>query len=379
MKFLPSLLSLLLSLSLHAEFVVHEWGSINLVTGQQKVTVGDIADDQSDLPPFVQVWSPQAQVFPRVIEKPILYFYTEEPLTVSVTADYPEGVFTQWWPTPLDFAPRHIEGGGQRPTRGGRLTWRIRLDPKGEADQHLPAMKNHPWWPIARDVDAATVISTAKGGAEKFLFYRGAGAFTPTLKVEVSEEGEFLLRNREGAQTRDVYTVRVRDGGDAQFHYYADLSSDPVSFQDAAEITTHMQSRLEANGLFEKEAKGMVTIWKKAMFEAPGYRAMYIMEKEDVENLIPLRIEPPPKTIERVFLIRFDCLSPEVKSEIEGWMMQLGADGYRERRAAKEKLLETGRIGEAMMRTEYETTKDPEVKKSLGEILKAITPQNPNR
>jgi len=378
MKYFSLLTFFFLSLLVDADLVVHEWGSINFVTGQKKISVGDIADDQSDLPPFVEVWTRQPQLRPMMIEKPILYFYTQERMNVTVSAQYPEGIFTQWWPKPVEFRPRFPEGRTPPPTKGGNIAWRITLDPAEAADAQLPAMKDHPWWPIARDVDAATVLSE-RGGAEKFLFYRGAGAFTPTLEVDISEKGDFLLRSVEEATVRDVYTVRVRDGEDPQFTYYSDLSSDAIRFEKSDEVAKHMQGRLEAKGLFAKEAAGMVTIWRKAMFEEPGYRAMYIMEREDVDKLLPLMINPIPKSMERVFLIRFDCLSPEMKSKMEAWIIQLGADGYRERRAAKENLMEAGRLGEALMRSTYEETWDPEVKKSLKDILKAITPKNPHQ
>lgn len=44
MEKLLVLVGLLLSLTAFAELEVHEWGSINVVTGDETVTVGDISD-----------------------------------------------------------------------------------------------------------------------------------------------------------------------------------------------------------------------------------------------------------------------------------------------------------------------------------------------
>lgn len=368
---------LFVSLQVMADLEVHEWGSINLVTGQENVIVGNIADDQSDLPDFVEVWSHQPQILPMVIEKPVIYFYTDQKQTVSVNAQYPNGIFTQWWPKPTSFSPQPPVNNNPRPEKGGQLNWRVTLDPTGPANELMPPMENHIWWPIARNVDAATVISSQEG-AEKFLFYRGAGTFTPTLKVELSDKGDFLLSNTEKAISREIYTIRVRKGSDPQIAYLADLSSEKKRFRNADDAAKHLQSRLEEKGLFTKEAAGMVHIWKKAMFEETGHRAMYMMEEEDINKLLPLRITPEPDKQVRVILIRFECLSPDEKSTIEAWINQLGAMTYGERKEAQEKLMESGRLGEAVMRTAYINSKDPEVKKSLKKILDTITPRNPN-
>ena len=368
---------LMFSISLMAELEVHEWGSINIVTGQQKVTVGNIADDQSDLPNFVEVWTKQPQIRPIMIEKPIIYFYTDTKQTVSVNVKYPEGVFTQWWPKPNSFFPYAPTGNNPTPTTGGLLNWTVTLDPKGSFDKQMPAMNNHIWWPIARDVDAATVLSN-RGGVEKFLFYRGAGKFIPTLKVDISDKGEFLLSNVDKAESREIYTVNVEEGKDPHIVYLPALTADKTILNSADEAAKHMQSRLEEKGLFTKEAAGMVKIWRKAMFEKPGQRAMYMMEKEDIDKMLPLQISPKPDKEVRVILIRFECLSSNSKSNIEKWIQQLAAKSYKDRKEAQKKLMETGRLGEAVMRTAYQNAKDPEVRMSLKEILEKITPKNPN-
>ena len=51
-KLILAVLTLMLSNINAADLVVHEWGSINVVTGPGKTTVGNISDDQSDLPNF---------------------------------------------------------------------------------------------------------------------------------------------------------------------------------------------------------------------------------------------------------------------------------------------------------------------------------------
>lgn len=364
-----------------AELEVHEWGSINIVTGTDQVNVGDISDDQSDLPNFVEVWKKQAVIRPMVIEKPIIYFYSDKVQNVRVSVRYPEGIFTQWWPTPNSFAPYPPQNGALPQSKNGSLYWSITLQPNNKFDSAMPKMDDHPWWNIARDVDAAT-IQAGRGGTEKFLFYRGAGTFKPSLRVDTDAEGKFLLSNEKNTSSRDVYTIDIKENEKPLIHYYpaveegADSKRTEINSIDGA--VKHLQAQLERKGLFTKEAAGLVKIWKKQMFEKTGQRAMYMMSEADIDLMLPLSINPKPDKQVRVILVRFECLTASVRKQIEGWIEQLGSRSYKERQAAEKELVKTGRIGEAVMRSAYKIAVDPEVKVRLKEILQKITPKNPN-
>ena len=162
---------LLLFIGLHFygnDLIVHEWGSINLIVGSDaKAQLGAISEDQSDLPNFVEVWSKQPVQRLMIKEKPIIYFYTKKDMLVNVTVNYPKGVFTQWWPKPDSFLPRR---GQHVQSNNGMLFWRIGLKVDKSFDKNIPIVGNHPWWHIARDVDAVTVTSR-DFSSEKFLFY----------------------------------------------------------------------------------------------------------------------------------------------------------------------------------------------------------------
>jgi len=368
-------------LNCFATFEVHEWGSINIVTGTDEVVVGDISDDQSDLPNFVEVWKKQAVIQPIMIEKPIIYLYSDKVKNVRVSVRYPEGIFTQWWPKPNSFSPYPPRKGAKPILKNGMLYWNVTLYPDKKFDSQMPKMDDHPWWNIARDVDAATV-KTSRGGTEKFLFYRGAGVFKPTLKVDTDKQGKFLLSNEPGADSKDIYTIDVKEGAQPVIHYYPAIGGDKEknkvtikTFDDAAK---HLQAQLERRGLFTKEAAGLVKIWKKQMFEKTGQRAMYMMSEADVDKMLPLNITPKPDKQVRVILVRFECLTASTRKQIEEWITQLGSKAYKDRQAAEKKLIETGRVGEAVMRSAFKVAEDPEVKVRLKEILQKITPKNPN-
>jgi len=385
MKKLLVLVGLLLSLNAFAELEVHEWGSINVVTGDETVTVGDISDDQSDLPNFVQVWSKQPVVLPVLMEKPIIYFYTDRPkIHVTVTINFPEGIITQWWPPAMDFYPALNQVKDKSQMKNGRIHWRVFLEKDGKLPELSEELKNHPWWGTARDVDAATLLNVTEkqNEREKFIFYRAAGNFKPTLEVHALGEGKFKFENTNDQATNEFYTIAVGSDKKTEIVYYNkvvnNIGEGKVTFITADEAAKHLQARLEAKGLFTKEAVGLVKIWRGAMFEKEGQRAMYMMETADIDEMLPMTIKPKPDKQVRVMLIRYECLTPEKREEIQALIAQLNADSFKERQAAHQALIATGRVGEAIMRTALAETKDPEVQKRLKEILEAITPINPN-
>ena len=103
-----------------------------------------------------------------------------------------------------------------------------------------------------------------------------------------------------------------------------------------------------------------------------------MMEKADIDKMMPLRISPKPEKEVRVMLIRFECLSKALRADIEKWIADLAHKEFRVRKAAEKKLVATGRIGEAVMRSAFKEAEDLEVKMSLKEVLEKITPKNPN-
>ena len=376
MKQKLNLLLLLIALNIFSnDLVVHEWGSIVYVADSKaKTQIGVISEDQSDLPDFVQVWSEQAVQRPVLMKKPILYFYTKKDMFVNVTVNYPKGIFTQWWPNPQSFLPYLPRKGQVAPTANGMLHWRIGLKVDKSLDKAMPVVKNHPWWNIARDVDAATVTSS-KLGTEKFLFYRGAGDFTPTLDVVIDKGGKFILKDKAGKKSKSIYTVHKVEGKPSVIHYFDSLSDKKIKFKSTAEASAHIRQQVEARGLYKKEAAGMIKIWEKDMFEKVGQRALYLMEAADIEKLIPLNISPAPKEKKRVMIIRVECLSHEHKQQILALIKQLGAEKSKDRKAAEQKLISTGRVGEAVMREAYKTADDPEVKMRLKSVLDKIVPK----
>jgi hypothetical protein len=79
---------------------------------------------------------------------------------------------------------------------------------------------------------------------------------------------------------------------------------------------TTLKNALVAQGLFLKEAQAMVETWRDSWFEE-GARLIYIMPSRAVDEILPLRVEPAPSQIARVFVGRIELVTPETTRTVE--------------------------------------------------------------
>ncbi len=151
--------------------VVHEWGTFTSVTNAdgQRQTWSPLTGP-SDLPSFVYR-SKQQTEFARGncvkcgwayvrMETPVLYFYSDEELPVSVNVGFPQGSITEWYP--------------QASQSGSGIKWANFIVKPG-AQPNFPVEKAESHYYPARETDAAPIQLGAE--QEKFLFYRGIGNF----------------------------------------------------------------------------------------------------------------------------------------------------------------------------------------------------------
>src|SRR5882757_4452339 len=81
--------------------VVHEWGTFSSFSGSDGVAAQFHPDGGGDLPSFVYSsvrFLKVAYAGTVSLETPVIYFYSDRPVTASVRAHFPAGVFTEWFP-----------------------------------------------------------------------------------------------------------------------------------------------------------------------------------------------------------------------------------------------------------------------------------------
>jgi hypothetical protein len=90
-----------------------------------------------------------------------------------------------------------------------------------------------------------------------------------------------------------------------------------ISLEQAdTELRALFQTELTGRGLSKAEAKAMVDTWNHTWFSEPGQRVFTIVDRTWVDSVLPLAITPQPSKIERVFVARYEVLSPSTEKEI---------------------------------------------------------------
>jgi hypothetical protein len=333
------------------DVVVHEWGTFSTFSGSNgKNLVFQPYDD--DLPDFTHGYRPRKSKEGPAggsisLETPVLYFYTERPLTASVRVGFPKGTLTEWYP--------------HAAWTEHRLVWQdVKVLPHEEV-QLLSERKRSRYY-AARETDATPLRTTfqndeGKKGTEeeKFLFYRGVGTFELPLTVRAHPDGKFDVAWRGKEPLDDLILLRV-EGGKLRFSVFSlekgshgaihDNLQVPETDATEKELGDTLARMLTSKGLFEKEARAMVKTWRSAWFGEEGTRVLYVLPNRLTDELLPLRIEPKPDTLVRVLVGRHDVLTPEREKRID----TLVADLHREtpgeepkREAAAKELQNLGR------------------------------------
>ena len=294
----------------NAPLVTHEWGTFTSVANEN----GDAVQwapllGPGDLPCFVarapQVYKSVMRGLVRM-ETPVLYFYAQHPTTLSVHVDFPEGLITEWYPSPAirECSASGIEWNQVHVTPGKDLAY-----PVTEGASHYYA---------ARNTDAAPLRIGDQ--QEKMIFYRGLGSFTPPLRARYASDGKLEVRN--GGREPIPFVIAFENQHGAVGFRIAEnvggtLKMDvPELTQDLGAIRQTLVTRLTVLGLYPKEARAMVDTWSDSWF-TEGARVFYIVPRATVDSLLPLTIVPAPTEIQRVFVGRLEVLSPRTKTTLK--------------------------------------------------------------
>jgi hypothetical protein len=381
-------------------FVVHEWGTFTSVMGSDGALLPGLHHEEEDLPPFVADRMKQALADPSnpgltakavtataKLETPVTYFYSPRSLKVSVSARFPQGFFSQWFPyvtrmlpPVMDVAPsaaasanlvdRWMQSPEEIPVQcraryagemaNGLLDWGtvdvLAPDSSPVLLQAPPAMT----WGFARNTAANAVEVRAPGAGlqrEKFLFYRGLGRLELPLVALGKGAGRLRLENRDAGQalgglvamtvTRQAAGFRavgeVPAGGALDVQVPEPTLALP-EFVDA--LKRLLVERLVADGLYADEAQAMVDTWERAYFLTPGTRVLYLLPQATTDRVLPLSLEPRPAILKRTVVVRVEALPLEFENELAAGARGLMAEVPAEAAAARAFFLSHGRFAE---------------------------------
>ncbi len=282
------------------------------------------------------------------METPVLYFYADLETTVSVKVDFPQGRVTEWYP--------------QARAVGTGIDWGAVKVLPGAKDVAFPVEPGESHYYPARKTDAAPVRVCSAGMGdgrpqhEKFLFYRGAGTFD--LPIAATIEGETVrVRNLGKDEVSQVVLFENR-GGRIGYRIHGDLGRGGASEVVLARpepgpgiepLERDLEKILTTQGLYGAEAKAMIETWRGDWFEE-GLRVFYILPRRRTDEVLPIAIEPAPKDLVRVFVGRFELITPDREAAIRKEVGRLSDPSPAVRAEAEAAIRRQGRFAEPVLR-----------------------------
>ncbi len=312
------------------------------------------------------------------METPVLYFYADKEMDVSVKVGFPKGLITEWYPQAREVKPILNAKTPFAGVAGGEIDWgTVRILPGAKAK--LPVDKGPSHYYAARETDAALVQVCSKRSEEgkaspevdRFLFYRGVGNFDLPVQA-VDRDGSLAVRNTGKDALRHLFVVRVA-GKRVAWGYRSTLETGDT--WDAkpdcgTSIEPSVVKALRECGLFEREATAMVKTWRDSWFEEDGVRVFYVLPSRVTDELLPLTISPKPANLVRVLVGRCEVLTPERTRDMERIVSVLASESFDEREEAMRRLKSYGRFAEPLLKQVIAASKDPEIRTRCESLLK---------
>jgi hypothetical protein len=400
-------------------YTVHEWGTFTSVQGGDGQLISWSPLKTAELPGFVYNWSKAGlnranqALFSKVImttlqrmETPVMYFYSDQPMSVDVNVAFPPGTITEWYPQASQIGPTFAANtnlSSDGILHESRAIWNhLQITPPSENDEKLlPQDKSGSHYFAAREPHSDFIrtdgaLSTNNTSElEKFIFYRGAGSFATPLHVTVDSNNLVTVENTGSNALAHLFLINIHDG----FGYLAAMdelpSSNSVPWQQLTtessdhwnryplpqfqtEIAAQMQAALSGEGLFPDEAKAMVDTWKDSWFTEEGTRILYILPRPWTDGILPLTLTPQPKELTRVMVGRSEIITPDAVHSLSQTLAQAAAGDAAAGARARQQLNTLGRFAPPAL--QLVSDRDPnQTARRLGyQILNPSPAVNPN-
>ncbi|MGE9270135.1 MAG: hypothetical protein ACQKBU_04965 [Verrucomicrobiales bacterium] len=351
---LPLLVTSLLDfpISLQA-YELHEWGTFTTVSGSNGELLTGLQREEEHLPQYVQhhprfgnhqpilagqLNLPANPLFGKRIpipavnvtvkmETPVIYFHSEKGFHANVHVGFHGGTISQWYPSRssgevIDFSNRENQALDFSKPYTGSIHWEVDVLSREESNH---AIRFKPddliQWTRAR-IPEANIVRSHDGSEEGFLFYRGLGSFDPGLRTTIQTDETLTLQNQTGS-TIPFFLIYEKladgtthwlehDGLPAGQSLVITESELPVFPSQEFDETLYrrLTHRLTDQGLLRSEAEAMVQTWWRSYFSTPGLRVFWVLPDGLTNSILPLEVDPTPKSTVRVLVGRSEILRP---------------------------------------------------------------------
>ena len=361
--------------------IAHEWGTFTSIAGDAGQAVEWFPlNSPTDLPSFVEHF--RGTNFKVGLggtlrmETPVLYFYSTHDTAVSVRVSFFHGLITEWYPHASKIEPsaslNNVALFQQKSS--GSIAWNaVGIQATGEAVFPRESQASHYY--SARETSASPLRVATNNGEqqEKFLFYRGISAAPPPLSALVLPSGHIEVLNQAGDEIPKLILFDRR-GEKIGYREIIDLREgavlDPPTLGSSFDsLLANFESSLTSAGLYPEEAHAMLESWKDSWFEE-GSRLIYIVPRAFVDRILPLKIEPQPAGMQRVFVGRMELVTPATRRAIKTALVS-----HDDAELAK-----YGRflapILETMIRKDPDPARTTELRQALDKIYGSYVAQN---
>jgi hypothetical protein len=325
-----------------ASLTVHEWGTFTSIAGpdgqaMQWLPLGG----PTDLPCFVQTYQNRqvkalipADAGPLLdyeqaraglrgtvrMETPVLYFYADRETTASVSVSFPQGLFTEFYPSAqVQQMSSYANILKTQQAGAAKISWPSVNVLPGTSPM-FPSERSGSHYYAARNTDAAPI--QVNGQDEKFLFYRGVAGFPVPISTMLQPDGSILVRNLSRHALPGVIFL-AKEGSSFSYRVHGGIAagseavvSRPSNAGSLPALMLELERALVHQGLYAREAKAMVETWRDDWFN-DGTRVFYFVPAPDIDAILPLQIHPAPAATVRVFVGRMEVITPRSEADVE--------------------------------------------------------------
>lgn len=307
------------------------------------------------------------------METPVIYFYAENEMDVSVSIDFPKGKITEWYPQASIVNAKYESDKKGRFESG--INWgAIKLMPNAKENFLREVSYSH-YYP-ARETDATPLrvcdATKTKNEYEKFLFYRGIGNFDLPLTAKL-KGNQIILGNKNQEAIGGIIVFENR-GSKVGFNVVPSLIGEtavdrPALNQPLESVLAELERTLVAQGLYQREAQAMIKTWRDSWFEE-GLRVFYILPDKLTDEILPLKIEPKPQEVVRVLVGRAEIITPEMEKDVKTQVGLLNSPSKQVREEAVKNLKKHGRFYEPILKSILQKETDANLKTQIEKLIK---------
>lgn len=315
------------------DLTVHEWGTFTAIAGKDGRAVEWLPlglpryPASTDLPKFVEhISDVNFKLGLRGtirMETPVMYFYSPREVNVSARVAFSRGLITEWYPHADRVQPGGVlrNASLNRLQADGSIAWNdVSVSPNLAGEFPREAESNRYY--AARETSSSPLrVKTSAGEQqEKFLFYRGVSASPLPLFAKLNSDGKLVVKNLSEDEIPAAILFERR-GERVGYRFTGALTDEttldpPVLNGSVDALYGDLEESLVAQGLYRDEAHAMLETWKDSWFEE-GSRLIYMVPRRFVDEVLPLRVNPEPGQIVRVFVGRLEIVTPATASAVK--------------------------------------------------------------